>query len=231
MNCCKYYPFPGHETQNSLDTRARHTAALSLELRTLVNMSVKFDTAPGEFLTALSALRDVPTPPNLALEEIQAPFSVAPFAASLSGEVLRKNRSQNTDDILAHGNFSIFYSPTVVTEWEAKFRIVSIVRAEIDKEMAVDPMIYEVARAWLHDSLTQSTARFNCLRGTVTQVMSQSLIGSDADEQESQLEIRSSWSPLPQNNDGQVDWELGLHLESWINLLFATSGSPMLFVQ
>ena len=92
-------------------------------------MSVKLDTAPSEFLSALGVLRGVPTPPNLSLEEIQAPFGVAPDAASLTGEVLRKNRTQDIDDILAHGSFTVFYSPTEVPEWESKFRIVTIVRA------------------------------------------------------------------------------------------------------
>lgn len=192
---------------------------------------MKFDTAPGEFLSALSELRSVATPPNLTLEEIQAPYSVAPYAASLSGEVLRKNRQENIDDILAHGNFTVFYSPVIIPEWESKFRVVTIVRADIDPEMGVDPLINDVSRAWLNESLVLAQAQFDCLRGTVTQVMSQSFDGNSSHDQESQLEIRCSWSPLPRMSHGQVDWELGLHLESWINLLFATSGSPMLFVQ
>ena len=192
---------------------------------------MKLDTTPAEFLTALGELRGVATPPNLALKEIQAPHTIAPYAASLSGEVLRKNRRNNIDDVLAHGSFTVFYSPTDVEDWGGKFRVVTIVRAEIDNEMGVDPLINDVSRAWLNESLDSAKAEFDCLRGTVTQVMSQSFDGQSPYDQESQLEIRCSWSPKPQFDRGQVDWELGLHLESWINLLFATSGSPMLFVQ
>ncbi|WP_051197251.1 DUF3000 family protein [Jonesia quinghaiensis] len=182
--------------------------------------------APAEFLTALAPLRQMSIPPALTLREIPARGAVAPFSAALSGEI---KRSRRNPEMLAHGNLSVLYSPSLVPEWESRFRIAAIVRADIDHDMGRDPLLQQVARSWIDESLETTGALYSALRGTVTIVVSEKFEEQGTGDLDTQLEIRMSWSPQPSGVQ-TVDWHLERHVESWMNLLFATSGSPMLFI-
>jgi len=196
-------------------------------LVTLNAMSTPHENIPAEFLSALRALRPDRMPSRLALEEIRAPQSITPYAAALAGEV---HQSRTDSDVLADGSLTLLYSPTPVEEWDGKFRFAAIVRAMIDDDMARDPLLYEVSRTWIRDSLASTGAAFNELRGTVTVLNQESLTESGSGELESTLELRASWTPICDNSD-TIYWEFKHHLESWINLLFTTAGSPMLYFQ
>lgn len=189
-------------------------------------MPAQQSDAPTEFTSALAALRSLTIPPQLALREIPARGSVAPFSAALSGEV---HRSRQRPEILAHGNLSVLYSPSAPEQWRSRFRIAAIARADIDQDMAKDPFLQHVARAWIKESLDSAQAHYLAMRGTVTIVTSETFDDDLTGELDTTLEIRASWSPQPVTGQA-VDWHLERHVESWVNLLFATSGAPMLFV-
>jgi|UPI0002E078BB hypothetical protein len=196
-------------------------------LATLNTMSTSHDDIPAEFLSALRAMRPEKMPSRLQLQEIRAPKSLTPYSAALAGEVYH---SKSDASVLAEGSLTLLYSPTVIEEWNGKFRFASIVRASMDDDMAKDPLLYEVSRSWINEALAMTGADFSQLRGTVTVLNQEGFSDSESSELECTLELRASWTPNSGNPD-TIYWEFKRHLESWINLLFTTAGSPMLYFQ
>ena len=83
--------------------------------------------------------------------------------------------------------------------------------------MANDQMLADVGWSWLQESLSSSGADFRAISGTVTKVASKSfgqLIDVDDD---SEIEIRASWTPVDPS-------QLIKHAEAWLALLEITSG-------
>lgn len=101
--------------------------------------------------------------------------------------------------------------------WDGNFRCVTFVRAAIDSDMANDPMLAEVGWSWFLESLSKAGADFRLPSGTVTRVASKSfgqLVGTDDD---SEIEIRASWTPTEPS-------QLMCHAKAWMELLAVTSG-------
>ena len=97
------------------------------------------------------------------------------------------------------------------------------VRADLTEDFAGDPFLAGVAWTWLQEALHAHGAEFTAPSGTVTTVTSESF-GSMADEgSTAQLEVRASWTPVP-DADGLLD--LGTHLLAWCDLLCSTAGLP-----
>ncbi|MFD2839387.1 DUF3000 family protein [Populibacterium corticicola] len=182
---------------------------------------------PAAFHAALRALRPDVIPRHLTLEEIRAPRSLTPYSAALAGEI---TQSRNEPGILADGSLTLLYTEEFQKDWGGHFRFAVIVRTTIDEVMGQDPLIYEVTRAWVRDSLSSTNAQYSHLRGTVTVLNQESFDETTNSEATSTLELRASWTPDALDPDA-IYLEFKRHLESWMNLLFTTAGSPMLFVQ
>ena len=95
--------------------------------------------------------------------------------------------------------------------------------AAVDPEMAGDPALAEVGWSWLQDSLSDRGARHTAAGGTVTRTASLTFGLVDNPTESNEVEIRASWSPLPEA-DGGLD--LAVHLSAWCDLLCATAGLP-----
>ena len=57
-------------------------------------------------------------------------------------------------------------------------RVIAYIDADVDLEVAADPVLPEVGWAWLNEALTESDASADALGGTVTQVFSLGPSGS-----------------------------------------------------
>ncbi|MDQ1620394.1 MAG: hypothetical protein QOE19_2963 [Actinomycetota bacterium] len=170
--------------------------------------------APEEFLRALAALRAATPRPEVALEETPAPQRLAPHAVALTADVT----TAGEEDELATGRFVLLHDPVGHEAWAGTFRVVTYVRADLEPEMAVDPLLAGVGWAWLTESLEGHGASFTAASGTVTRVSSESF-GAIAEETGSaQIEIRASWTPLDEGFDA--------HLLAWCDLLCTTAGLP-----
>ena len=66
--------------------------------------------------------------------------------------------------------------------------------AEIDPEMANDPLLGEVGWSWLTEALTAHGAEYAASSGTVTKVASESFGSMSEEGATAQLEIRASFS-------------------------------------
>jgi hypothetical protein len=170
---------------------------------------------PEEFRVAVAQMQAARLRPEVFCEEMPAPQRIAPFASALSADVTVDGEDVGT------GRIVLLHDPAGNDAWAGTFRCVAYVRAEIDPEMANDPLLGEVGWSWLTEALSAHGATYIAPSGTVTKVSSESF-GNMADEDASaQLEIRASWTPT-----GEPTLEIGPHVEAWGELLCTASGLP-----
>ncbi|HYO40403.1 MAG TPA: DUF3000 domain-containing protein [Nocardioidaceae bacterium] len=173
--------------------------------------------APAEFQLAVSQLRAARLRPEVFCEEMPAPQRIAPFASALSADVTVDGEDVST------GRIVLLHDPAGNDAWAGTFRCVAYARAEIDPEMANDPVLAEVGWSWLGEALAAHGARYVAPSGTVTKVSSESFGGMADEEASAQLEIRASWTPV---GDASGMLDLAPHVEAWGELLCTASGLP-----
>jgi hypothetical protein len=173
------------------------------------------DGFPAEFRAALSSLTSARLRPEVTISEAPAPQRLAPYSAALTAEV-----SDESDDEAATGRLVLLYDPSRPEPWDGTMRLVAYVRAELESEMAVDPLLGAVAWTWLTDALAGHDAGYRRASGTVTRVVSESF-GSLADHAPTaQVEVRASWTP--------TDVTLDNHVAAWCEVLCTAAGLPPL---
>src|SRR5258707_9140272 len=117
------------------------------------------------------------------------------------------------------GRLVLLYDPDGHEGWTGVFRLVAYVRADIEEEMAADPLLGEVGWSWLIDALEMHAPGYTAPSGTVTRVITEGF-GTKSDELPATgFELRASWSP-PQDAD------LGVNVAAWSDLLVAAAGLP-----
>lgn len=148
---------------------------------------------PAPFQRALDALRRAldgdPGRPELCIEDMPAPQRLAPYSAAISATVSRG------DIDVAVGRLIVLYDPEGRSNWPNEFRIVAYVSADLEPEIAADPLVGSVAWSWLIEAL--EPIGYAGVSGTITRAVSESF-GDKADEPATtELELRASWSPSP----------------------------------
>ena len=150
--------------------------------------------------------------PGVVLEEAPAPQRLAPYAVAMTADVV------DGDHELATGRLVLLHDPAGHEAWAGTFRLVTYVRADLEPEMAIDPLLPGVGWAWLLEALDARGIDYAAASGTVTRVASESFGAMDARPASAEIEIRASWTPL--------DAEVGVHLEAWCDLLCTAAGLP-----
>jgi hypothetical protein len=174
---------------------------------------------PEEFRVAVAQMRAARLRPEVFREEMPAPQRIAPYAAALSADVTIDGEDVGT------GRIVLLHDPAGNDAWAGTFRCVAYARAEIDPEMANDPLLAEVGWSWLREALAAHGASYVAPSGTVTKVSSESFGGMADEEPSAQLEIRASWTPVADLATG-APLNLGPHAEAWGELLCTASGLP-----
>jgi hypothetical protein len=177
------------------------------------------DDVPAEFIRALRSLRGVAVRPEVILDEVPGPARIAPFTAALTAEVRTARRSVNAAE-LASGRFVVLFDPDGQEAWEGSFRLVTLVRCTLEPEVGADPLLAEVAWSWFHDALESAGLTPHAAGGTVTRVLSQSFGALERRSEQTELEIRASWTAAGE--------DLGPHLRAWSTLLCTAAGLPPL---
>jgi hypothetical protein len=167
---------------------------------------------PEEFLRAVAALRSTIPRAEVELAETPAPQRLAPHAVAMTADVLAG------EDELATGRLVLLHDPAGHEAWQGTFRVVTYARADLEPEIAADPLLPGVGWAWLTEALDGHGAAFAAASGTVTRVASESFGAMAAEPGSAQIEIRASWTPL--------DDAFGAHLLGWCDLLCTTAGLP-----
>lgn len=175
------------------------------------------DAAPGPFQHAAGALRRFveagPVRSELLIEDMPAPQRLAPYAAAIMATVYRPD-----DTELAVGRLIVLYDPKGQRGWEGGFRLVAYVRADLEPEIAADPLIGPVGWSWLTEALETHRAGYRAASGTITRAVSESFGDKDADPATTELELRASWSPTGDDISG--------HIAAWCDVLCQAAGLP-----
>ena len=167
---------------------------------------------PEAFARAVAGLRSAATRPEILLEEIAAPQRLAPYAFALSATVLRAG------DEVASGRLILLHDPAGHDAWHGDVRLVTLVTAELEADLAGDPLLPGVAWTWLTDGLEQHEAAYTAIGGTVTQTASTRFGELSGPAPTADLEIRASWTP--------TTGDLAPHLRGWCAMLASTAGLP-----
>jgi hypothetical protein len=172
---------------------------------------------PGPFTSVVETLRefvDAESPrQELVIEDMPAPQRLAPYAAAIMATVYREDDSE-----LGVGRLIVLYDPEGQRGWHGDFRVVAYIRAELEPEIAADPLIAPVGWSWLTEALDQHRAGYRAASGTITRAVSESFGDKNEDPETTELELRASWSP--------TDADITGHISAWCDVLVQAAGLP-----
>ena len=210
-------------------------------MRQVGGVTASGDEAAAVFAAAVADLRAgqeevCAVRPELSFEDVPAPRTLAPYAAAVAATV----RVDGME--VASGRFVLLYDPAGQRGWPGPLRVIVYIRADLEPEIAADPMLGEVAWSWLTESLDARTSGYEAPSGTVTRVVTEGFGAKRQDPQATGFELRASWSPagtaalpgasgLAGEEPGQPEPDqagLAGHLAAWCGTICAAAGLPPL---
>ncbi len=147
--------------------------------------------SPSVFRQAVAGLQGVRLRPEIELDATPPPQRLAPFSYALEAAVVVD------DQELADGRLILLHDPAGHEAWGGTFRLVTLVHADLEPEMAADPLLPEVCWSWLTGALEARRVPYAAPSGTVTRAGSHYFGGLAEREPSTRIEIRASWSPVP----------------------------------
>ncbi|MCX4819996.1 DUF3000 domain-containing protein [Streptomyces sp. NBC_01142] len=181
--------------------------------------SAEENAVPRAFRQAVDALRAARLRPEIEVDPTRPPQRLAPHAYALEAAVV----DGDEDDDLADGRLVLLHDPAGHEAWQGTFRLVTLVRAELEPEMAADPLLPEVCWSWLTGALEARGLSYGEASGTVTRAGSHYFGGLSDRRPTTQIEIRASWTP--RESPGGVP-DAAAHLAAWCDLLCQVAGLP-----
>jgi hypothetical protein len=176
---------------------------------------------------------------DLAFEDVPAPKRLAPYATAIAATVQRDGAD------VAWGRLVLLYDPDGQEGWDGAFRLVAYIRAEVEPEIAADPLLGEVGWSWLSEALDHQVPGYAHPSGTVTRVITEGF-GAKRDELPlTGFELRASWSPAAPGGPGRATGgkrsgrtaraggpgepgldvlDLPAHIAAWCDCLSAAAG-------
>ena len=112
---------------------------------------------------------------DLAFEDWPAPKRLAPHAVALAVTAFRDGEEAGT------GKLVLLHDTAGQEGWTGTFRVVAQVHADVEEEMAADPLLGEVGWSWLTDALDLHAPGYGAPSGTVTRVITEGY-GAKADD-------------------------------------------------
>lgn len=186
---------------------------------------------------------------EVVFENQPPPRKLAPFAAAVGATVYAPEPGSravqpDTDDEIGWGSFVLLYDPAGQTGWDGAFRIIAYVRADLEPEIAADPLIGQVGWSWLTEALDARAAGYRQPSGTVTRVVTEGFGAKQGEPVSTGFELRASWSPGgpaavgPRAVAGDAGAQagppdlalpdLGGHIAAWCDALCMAAGLPPL---
>jgi hypothetical protein len=184
--------------------------------------------AEATFASAVAAFmagRDAQRRRDLLFEDVPAPKRLAPYATAMAATVRRG------DADVAWGRLVLLYDPDGQQGWDGYFRLVAYVRADVEPEMAADPLLGQVGWSWLSEALDARVPGYTAPSGTVTRVITEGFGAKQDEVPLTGFELRASWSPTGPGHDhgsgGTSDLDvldLPAHIAAWCDCLSAAAG-------
>jgi Protein of unknown function (DUF3000) len=184
--------------------------------------------------------------PEIAFEKQPPPRKLAPYAAAIGATVHepgagrpsgtgsgREFTDDDLDSEIGWGSFVLLYDPAGQTGWAGPFRMIAYVRADLEEEIAADPLIGQVGWSWLTEALDARTTGYRQTSGTVTRVVTEGFGAKEDQPVATGFELRASWSPaipgagIPAAGH-RAPPDLDGHVAAWCDALCAASGLPPL---
>lgn len=193
-------------------------------------------TEPADFTDAVQSLDTASVRPELEVGSIRPPQRLAPYSYALGVEVAPPEVSDSTlvptdSSGTAFGRLVLLYDPAGQEAWNGTFRLVAFIQAEVEADLANDPLLPEVAWEWLTEALnvpsggTESLPPLGsdvpavlALGGTVTATTSVRYGDIAGPPRAHQLELRASWTSSSSSLAG--------HLEAFCEVLASAAGLP-----
>jgi Protein of unknown function (DUF3000) len=196
--------------------------------RAETDAAATFRAAVGSMEASMEQLRR--TRAELSFESQPPPRKIAPYAAAVGAtlhEPVPRHRpaspaeSNAVGGEIGWGSFVLLYDPAGQAGWAGPLRVVVYVRADLEPEIAADPLAGQVGWSWLVEALDARAAGYQRPSGTVTRVVTEGF-GAKSDEPVTTgFELRASWSPAARD-------DLGGDVAAWCDTLCAASGLPPL---
>ncbi|MEU5614168.1 DUF3000 domain-containing protein [Streptomyces sparsogenes] len=204
------------------------------------------DGTPPAFRHAVAGLCAVRPRPEVELSPTPPPRRLAPFSYALEAVVAADTvEDEDQDEELAEGRLILLHDPAGHESWRGTFRLVTLVHADLEPEMAADPLLPEVCWSWLTGALEARGVSYRRPSGTVTRASSHYFGGIGEREPSTRIEIRASWTPgeppgaapgraerlRPERGAGPAAEAAGVpdtaaHLAAWCDLLCQIAGLP-----
>ncbi len=208
-----------------------------------MDAAAAFRSAVSDLETGLDQQRQAR--PEIDFENQPPPRKLAPFAAAVgatvhepapghgSGAAARPAIADDADSEIGWGSFVLLYDPAGQAGWAGPFRMIAYVRADLEPEIAADPLIGQVGWSWLIEALDARTAGYRQVSGTVTRVVTEGFGAKQDQPVATGFELRASWSPAEPGPAGpaaphRAPPDLSGHLAAWCDALCAASGLPPL---
>jgi hypothetical protein len=100
--------------------------------------------------------------------------------------------------------------------------VVVQVHADVEEEMAADPLLGEVGWSWLTGALDLHAPGYLAPSGPVTRVITEGYGAKEDEPPSTAFELRASWCPA----DDEFDDEVSGAVLAWADLLAAAAGLP-----
>ena len=169
-----------------------------------------FDAAAADFRAGLDRLSE-----DFTVSTVPAPKRLAPHAEAAGVTVHRDG------DEIASGRLVLLYDPAEPAGWSGPFRLIALVQADIEPEVAADPLLGEVGWSWLTEALQTYVPGYAAESGTVTREITEGFGGKEDEPMLTDFQLRASWTPVPED-DGELD--LGGHVLAWAACIAAAAG-------
>jgi hypothetical protein len=152
---------------------------------------------------------------DISVQEIAAPTGLAPDSLALRGDV--RPEAEGEESAYGTGRLVLLYDVEEPAQWNGPWRIVCFAQAPLEPDIGTDPLLADVAWAWLTDALKSRGAGFHSASGTATKTLSKGFGSLAAEGDGAQIELRASWSP---------EGEITPHVEAWAELVCMLAGLP-----
>jgi hypothetical protein len=196
---------------------------------------------PEVFAAAVGGIAALRPRPGLEFEPLPAPRRLAACSHALSATVAEQRSDGEVE--LGSGRFVLLYEPDGHEEWRGSWRCVTFMQADLEPEIAEDPLLAEVTWSWLCEAL--APLGFAALGGTVSQCSSSGFGELAGQSCSTSVELRASWSPVPSDAylggaagalasglraaewTPETAWTgLAAHVEAWSECLATAVGLP-----
>jgi hypothetical protein len=184
---------------------------------------------------------------QVRFEDVPAPRTIAPYAAAIAATVRAAGPGDQPD--VAWGRLILLYDPAGQPGWAGRFRVIAYIRADVEPEIAADPLLGSVSWSWLTEALDAHAAGYAAPSGTVTRVITEGFGGKSDEPASTEIELRASWSPVgpppvssspvspppvssppvtspPVPTAASTVPELAGHVAGWCDALCAAAGLP-----